>query len=171
MQETLDLLGDDFRIFPYCRYASYPPWSSSGSCCLATRPVWTRTTAPPWLWQWHGWFCWFRSLRCFSSVVVRPLVWTRLTVTRCLIKVIHFPVVAIHQLPYIGGRCACYVLQLPCRGAEAFPMFQTVLRTMAIPLSLFDKVVNAPVSQVVQVERVPQVPSWRTRSCSHGCTR
>ena len=27
-----------------------------------------------WLWQWHklGWFCWFRSSRCFSSVVVRP---------------------------------------------------------------------------------------------------
>ena len=53
---------------------SCPFWSSSGSCCLATRPVWTRRTVLPWLWQWHllGWFCRFRSSRCFSSVVVRP---------------------------------------------------------------------------------------------------
>ena len=68
------------------------------------------------------------------------------------------PMVGIPQLPYIGGRCPCYVLQLPCRGAEA----------VEFPESLFDKVVSATVFQVVQVERVPQVPSWRIQSCSHG---
>ena len=30
---------------------SVKPESSSGSCCLATRPVWTRKTVLPWLWQ------------------------------------------------------------------------------------------------------------------------
>ena len=50
-------------------------------------------------------------------------------------------------------------------------MVRIVLRTFAIRQSLFDMVVNAPVFQVVQVERVPQVPSWRGQSCSHGCTR
>ena len=47
----MDLLGDDFRNFPYCRYASCPLWSSSGSRCLATRPVWTRRTVLPCLWR------------------------------------------------------------------------------------------------------------------------
>ena len=47
----------------------------------------------------------------------------------------------------VGGRCPCYFLQLPCRGAEALPMVQTVLRTIAIPQSFLDKKVNAPVMQ------------------------
>ena len=46
----------------------------------------------------------------------------------------------------------------PCRGAEAFPTVQTVLRIKAIPQSFLDKVVNAPVMQVC----VPSKSlSWR----------
>ena len=50
-----------------------------------------------------------------------------------------------------------------------FFSFPVVEQRHSIPQSLFDKVVNATVIQVVQVERVP--PSWRRQACSHGCTR
>ena len=44
-----------------------------------------------------------------------------------------------------------------------------VLVIMGIPqLQFIDKVIDVP---GVQVERVPQVPSWRRQLRSHGCTR
>ena len=50
--------------------------------------------------------------------------------------------------------------RLPCRGAEAFTV-QTVVRTIAIPQSFLDKVVNAPVMQVC---RPSKSLSWRRDS-------
>ena len=64
--------------------------------------------------------------------------------------------VAVHQ------QCCLH----PRRGAEA--SVQTVRLAMEIPQFFFDKVIDVPVAMVV---RVPQVPSWRRQSCSHGCIR
>ena len=43
-----------------------------------------------------------------------------------------------------------------------------VTMTTEIPHLPVDTVIDVP---VVQVGRVPQVPSWRRQSGSHGCTR
>ena len=78
--------------------------------------------------------------RCQALMPASWPVWTRWTVTRCvLIKVIYIPVVAQRQ----------------------FSMVQTVLRTIAISLSFLDMVVNAPVMQVC---RPSKSLSWRRGS-------
>ncbi len=46
-------------------------------------------------------------------------------------------------------------------------LIPTVSLTMEIPQLLVDTVIDVP---VVQVVRVPQVPSWRRQLCSHSCT-
>ena len=52
--------------------------------------------------------------------------------------------------------------QHPCRGAKAFPMVQTVLRTIENPLFLLKKVVDAQVVQVSQgVYRVVDAPGMQ----------
>ena len=55
------------------------------------------------------------------------------------------------------------VQDIPVEMQRLIPM---VSLTMEIAQLLFDVVVHVP---VVQVERVPQVLSWRRQSCSHSC--
>ena len=54
-------------------------------------------------------------------------------------------------------------VNIPVVAQRQFPV---VLRTIEIPQLHVDMVFDVP---VVQVVRVPQVPSWRRQSCSHSC--
>ena len=56
------------------------------------------------------------------------------------------------------------VVHIPVALQSLIPM---VSLAMEIPQLPVDTVIDVP---VVQVRRVPQVPSWRSLLCSHSCT-
>ena len=92
-----------------------------------------------------------------------------------VVQVVHFPVVTHMRLLMVQILCQTidipqlltrWSMSLLCKIVQIFPvvvqmpflMVQTVRRTMEFPQFVFHKGIDVP---VVQVERDPQVPSWR----------